>query len=250
MRGAWPPRLHRLSDAVTLCDAVAGAFVERATEAIATRGRFAVALAGGSTPRPVYERLAAAPYRDALDWSCVELFFGDERCVPPDDARSNYRMARETLIDAVAVPPECVHRMRGEDEPHAAARQYVGELHRVFGDGWPPRLDLILLGLGANGHTASLFPGTGVLRERTQAVCAQYVEVQQQWRLTLTLPVLNAARAVWVLAAGKGKAEIVQRVLSGPRQPDVLPIQRVVPPDGEYLWWLDAAAGALVRSES
>lgn len=237
------PRLHCFATTIELYEATAQAFGEAAHAAIATRGRFTVALAGGSTPRALYERLAQPPYRDAVNWRGTEIFFGDERCVPPDHADSNARMARAALLDHIIIPPDHIHRMRGEDEAHRAAHAYVRELRQVFGREHPPCFDLILLGIGANGHTASLFPGTGALRERRRSVCAQYVEVQQQWRLTLTYPTLNAARAVWVLAKGTDKAEAVQHALEGPHEPEVWPIQGVTP-QGSYLWWLDEAAAA------
>jgi len=244
-----PPQLRCLPDPQALYRSVAQAFAACAAAAIAARGHFRVALAGGETPRPLYERLAAPPYAAALGWPRIEVFFGDERCVAPDTARSNYRMARESLFDAVPLPTTNIHRMRGEDLPARAARRYASELRAAFGRDAVPRFDLILLGLGTNGHTASLFPGGACLRERRRLVCAQYVEAEREWRLTLTLPVLNAARAVWALVRGAGKAQIVARVLQGPRQPEVLPMQFVAPREGEYVWWLDAAAAtALGRS--
>lgn len=237
------PALRKFPTTAAFYDAAATAFVDAAVAAVDARGCFSVALAGGGTPRPLYARLAAAPYRDRVDWSRVQVFFGDERCVLPDHPRSNYRMAREALLDAVALPVANIHRPRGEDEPHAAARQYAEELRSVFGDDGLPRFDLILLGIGDNGHTASLFPGTGALRETGKTVCAQYVEVQHEWRLTCTLPLINAARAVWVLVEGAGKADIVRRVLRDRFEPEVLPMQAVAPA-GDYVWWLDAAAAA------
>lgn len=237
------PRLQVHADAATMIQAAARALVAHAQAAIATRGRFSVALAGGGTPKPLYELLATAPLRDALDWSCVEVFFGDERCVPPDASRSNYRMAQETLLSKLPLPASNVHRLRGEDVPALAALAYEHELRGAFRLQWP-RLDLVLLGIGDNGHTASLFPGCACLRERERAVCAQYVESQHEWRLTFTLPLINAAAAVWLLADGAGKAEVLSQVRDGPWQPDVLPMQYVAPTQGDYLWWLDQAAAA------
>lgn len=238
------PILHCYADGVALYRALAEAWVTRAQAAIAARGRFHVALSGGNTPRPLYELLAAAPYRDALDWPHIEIWFGDERCVPPDAPRSNFRMVRETLLQYVPVPAANVHRMRGESPPTEAARDYEREVEASFGPGVPARLDLILLGIGEDGHTASLFPGTDALLERRRQVCAQYVAAQQEWRLTLTFPVLNAAAALWVLAQGADKAAILQRVFDGPSQPEVLPIQSLAPDSSQLEWWLDAAASA------
>jgi 6-phosphogluconolactonase len=231
------------ADAGAMIRAAADAFVAKAQAALAAHGRFSVALAGGGTPKPLYELLATAPYRDRLDWSRIEVFFGDERCVPPDSPRSNYRMAHAALLSKLPLPAANVHRLRGEDEPALAALAYEHALRAVFRRAWP-RFDLVLLGIGDNGHTASLFPGCACLRERERAVCAQYVESQREWRLTLTLPVLDAAAAVWLLADGAGKADVLSRVLDGPWQPDVLPVQYVAPAQGEYVWWLDQAAAA------
>ncbi|MDE2148651.1 MAG: 6-phosphogluconolactonase [Gammaproteobacteria bacterium] len=238
------PTVHRYADAAALYAAAAEAFGAQARSAIGAHGRFSVALAGGGTPRPLYEKLAGAPYRDSLDWSRVDVWFGDERCVPPDSPRSNYRMVSESLLRHVPLPAGNVHRMRGEATPVDAALAYEQELHAVFGDAAIPRLDLILLGVGGDGHTASLFPGTEALHERERLVCAQYVDVQREWRLTLTFPLLNAAASLWVLAHGADKAQILRRVFDGPPPPEALPIQRITPADGRLEWWLDAAAAA------
>ncbi|MEI2688939.1 MAG: 6-phosphogluconolactonase [Anaerolineae bacterium] len=225
---------------------IAGAaefMVQQAAEALAARGRWTVALAGGGTPRPIYAQLAQAGNSDRIDWRGVHVFFGDERCVPPDDSRSNYRMARETLLDHVALPPENVHRMAGEMDPALAALAYEQEIRRLFRSVATPALDLVCLGLGDNGHTASLFPGTASLREQARWVVPQYVEVMQSWRVTMTAPLINAARHVAFFVEGAGKAEMLQRVLHGPYDPDVLPAQMIQPADGQLHWLVDAAAG-------
>lgn len=209
-----------------------------AAEAIAARGSFSIALSGGNTPRPVYQRLASA----AVDWTRVHVFFGDERCVPPQDPRSNYHMAKVALLDHVAIPPENVHRMRGEDPPEKAAEAYAVELRNALGEGG--RLDLVLLGLGHDGHTASLFPGLAAVTETRRAVMEAYVEFVGMWRLTLTPPIINAARLVVFLVSGDDKADVLRRVLQGPRQPVVLPAQAVRPAERPPLWLVDAAAAA------
>ncbi|MFZ2362103.1 MAG: 6-phosphogluconolactonase [Anaerolineae bacterium] len=214
----------------------------RAVEAIAARGRWTVALAGGGTPKPIYQRLAEAGYAQRIDWRRVHVFFGDERCVPPDDSRSNYRMAREALLDFVPLPSENVHRIRGEDDPALAALAYEQEIQRLFRTLAPPAFDLICLGMGDNGHTASLFPGTSSLREQVRWVTPQYVEVMQTWRVTMTAPLINAARHIAFLAEGAGKAGMLNRVLHGPFDPDVLPAQMIQPVDGRLHWLVDAAA--------
>ncbi|MGH8279339.1 MAG: 6-phosphogluconolactonase [Gammaproteobacteria bacterium] len=225
-------------------------FVHVASDAVHAQARFRVALAGGSTPRPLYELLASREFVTRIDWAHTEVFFGDERCVPPDDTRSNFRMAADALLKRVALPAAQLHRMRGEDPPARAALQYREELALAFRTDAAPRFDLILLGLGENGHTASLFPGTGALRERRHTVVAQYVEAQREWRLTFTRPTLNAAAKVWVLACGAAKAEVVERVLAGPFAPEVLPAQYLAPPSGELVWWLDLAAAARLGAQA
>ena len=233
-------------------DFIAGA----AVQAIEARGRFTLALSGGHTPRPVYARLATAPYRDRIDWSKVEVFFGDERCVRPDDPQSNYLMVKTALFDEVPLPEANIHRIRGEEDPEQAAAAYAQELQRTFGGeaaaGGSPMegFDLILLGMGDNGHTASLFPGLAVITETVRWVMAQYVEVAGMWRITLTPVVINAARQVAFLVSGANKAEMLRRVLEGPYQPVVLPSQIVKPTHGELHWLLDEPAAAKLRRES
>ena len=240
-------------DTESLISGAADLITESAIRALAARDRFTLALSGGNTPKPVYARLATAAYRDRFDWQRVVIGFGDERGVPPDDPESNYGMARTTLLDQVPIPAENIYRMRGEEDPEQAAAAYAGELQRLFGGdpeaGEPPRegFDLILLGLGDNGHTASLFPGLAAVTEKKRWVMAQYVEVVGRWRLTLTPVVINAARQVAFLVSGAGKAEVLQQVLEGPYQPVVLPAQIIRPHSGDRRWLLDAAAAARLR---
>jgi 6-phosphogluconolactonase len=234
----------RIVEAAGFYRALAEHFTQVAVESVQARGRFRVALAGGTTPKPLYELLATREFTARVDWARTEVFFGDERCVPPDDARSNFRMASDALLAHVALPAEKLHRMHGEDPPAQAALHYQETLAAAFRTVAAPRFDLILLGLGENGHTASLFPGTAALREIWRSVVPQYVESQSEWRLTLTRPVLNAAAQIWVLACGEAKATIAQRVLEGPFEPQVLPAQYLAPAAGRLVWWLDAAAAA------
>jgi 6-phosphogluconolactonase len=240
------PNLIVYPDQPSFVDGAADLLVDLATKAIAERGRFTIALSGGNTPRPIYARLAAAEYVDRMEWRKVHVFFGDERCVPPDDTRSNYRMAREALLDQVPLPPEQVHRIQGEIDPDQAALRYEQELRDLFRTSMFPAFDLIYLGLGDNGHTASLFPGTAALREQTHWVVPQYVEVMMTWRVTFTVSLINAARHIAFLVAGAGKAEPLWRVLEGPYQPDVLPAQLIEPVSGQVHWLMDAAAAAKV----
>ena len=243
------PELEVLPNAQRLADAAAQRFVVAANAAIHARGEFIVALAGGSTPRLVYERLAAEPLASSLDWSHVHVLWGDERCVPPDQEASNFRMARETLLDHVPVPQANVHRIRGEDDPAEAAAAYEQVLRTLLRTAAGPprtdaasRLDLAFLGLGSDGHTASLFPGGAILHAGTQWVAAEYHPAALMWRVTLTPSVLNTAAQVVFVVSGDTKAAIVRKVLEGPNQPHELPAQLIVPIDGRLYWLLDAAA--------
>ena len=240
------PDLEILADASSLAERAAGLFAQMAGEAARTVRRFAVALAGGSTPRQMYVLLAEPAFSSRVDWSRVHFFWGDERCVPPDHSDSNYRMVQEALLNHVPIPAGNIHRIPGELSPVDAARAYEHELQGFFVDGIP-RFDLILLGLGEDGHTASLFPGSEALREtKRQAVAVSHSTPPPPLvdRVTLTLPVLNAAANVIFLVAGAGKAERLAQVLNGPFQPDNLPAQAVRPVSGYLLWLVDQAAAA------
>jgi 6-phosphogluconolactonase len=219
-------------------------FVALARSAIARSGRFAVALAGGSTPRAAYALLASPEFSERVDWPRVHLFWGDERCVPPDHADSNYRMVEEALLAKIRIPPENIHRMPGEKEPAAAAAAYEAELRKFFAverGGWP-RFDLIFLGLGEDGHTASLFPGVAALDETDRWVAAVYVEKFRSYRLTLTLPAINAAAQVTFLVSGASKAKIVGEILSSDSSSSDYPAAKVSPSDGRLTWMLDRDA--------
>lgn len=230
-----------------LIRAAAHEFTELARAAIAARGRFSVALAGGSTPRGLYALLATPEFATAINWAGVHVFWGDERCVPPDHADSNYRMARETLLDAVPLPPANVHRMQGEREPVQAAADYERELCAFFdsesvGPGCQSRFDLALLGMGADGHTASLFPHSAALKDDGRLVAANYVDSLDAWRITLTVRAINAAAKVMILVAGVDKAERLRSVLDGPHRPYEQPVQFIQPTDGTLRWFVDNAA--------
>ena len=232
--------LRVYEDKAALADAVARDFAERAQAAIRASGRFAVALAGGSTPKVVYETLAR-DYAGSLDWSRVHVLFGDERTVPPDHEDSNYKMAKETLLDHV--PIGSVHRMRGELPPEAAAAEYEQELRVFFGE--PPRFDLVMLGIGGDGHTASLFPETPALEVTDRLAVANPVPRLETTRLTLTAPVINAARAVVFLVAGEDKAEALREILEGDADPRAYPA-KLVGPDGDLAWMVDWEAARLL----
>ena len=226
-----------------LAQAAARDFAAKAEAAIGERGRFTVALAGGSTPKATYEILAR-DYADELDWSKVHIFFGDERTVPPDHEDSNYRMAQRTLLSHV--PVGSVHRMRGELPPAEAAAAYEEELREFFGaSDEPPSLDLILLGIGEDGHTASLFPETSALEIHDRWVVANPVLKLETTRLTLTVPVINSALAVNFLVAGDGKAEVLKAILEGDADPHKYPAKLVQPADGA-VWMVDRVAAQLL----
>lgn len=240
--------LRILPDLEAVSREAAKRFAVAAGRAVGARGRFTVALSGGATPLALFRLLAASPLREILPWDRTQVFFGDERCVPPEDPASNYGVARALLLSRVPIPPGNIHRMRGEEDPARAAAAYEAELRAAFGleGGGVPRLDLILLGLGEDGHTASLFPGSPALRETSRLVAAPFVERLSAYRLTLTLPVLNAAREVLVLVSGSEKAEALRESLEGPGSPEPLPIQQVKPREGSLTYLVDAAAARLL----
>jgi 6-phosphogluconolactonase len=240
-------------DVAALADAAAERFVASARRAIESHARFVVALSGGSTPRHAYERLSRDPFVSQVDWSSVHFLWGDERCVPPDHADSNYRMAREALLDHLPVPDSNVHRIHGEDDPAVAASSYETMLRELLHtrEGPPSlapgrRIDLVLLGLGDNGHTASIFPKSAALEEQTRWVIAEYVASVAMWRITLTAPILNAAAELLFLVSGGEKASVLRRVREGPHRPSELPAQVIAPSHGQLHWLVDAtAAGEL-----
>ena len=228
-----------------LAEAAASEFAAKAAEAVEERGRFAVVLAGGSTPKAAYE-LLARDFTESIDWDRVDIFFGDERSVTPEHEDSNYRMAREALLDHV--PVGSVHRMQGELPPAEAAASYEDELRRFFGEELP-RLDLVLLGIGEDGHTASLFPETSALEVSDRLAVANPVLKLDTTRITLTVPVLNAARTVNFLVAGEGKAEALKEILEGDADPRRYPAKLVRPPGGPA-WMVDRNAARLLGKAS
>ncbi len=235
------PEAALFPDAESLALGAAERAGEAARAAVGARGRFTLALSGGRTPQRLYELLAEGR-GGPLDWSKVHVFWGDERCVSPDDPDSNYGMARWTLLDHVPVPPEHVHRMRAEDTPDRAAASYEADLRAFFGG--PSAFDLVLLGLGPDGHTASLFPGSEALNEPFRWVLSSRAPegVEPAQRLTLTLPALNAARQVMFLVTGAAKAAVVTDILRDPDSAAARYPAARVRPTGRLLWLLDEAA--------
>jgi 6-phosphogluconolactonase len=239
-------------DALAVTRAAALEFGRRAAERTEETGTFTVALSGGSTPRGLYALLAEQP-PSPIPWANVHLFWGDERDVPPDHADSNFAMVQGTLLSKVGVPADHVHRIQPETGgAERAAAEYEEELRRFFrlAPGQWPRFDLVLLGMGSDGHTASLFPASPALEERERLVVSAYVEKLGARRVTLTLPVLNAAACVLFLLHGADKAEALLAVLEGDESPAPLPSRRVRPEAGELIWLVDRAAARLLARTS
>ena len=235
--------LTTFADPQALTDAAARYWCDAAARAIAARGVFHVALSGGSTPRALYQRLARPDYVEKVDWQAVHIYFGDERAVAPDHSDSNFRMAHEALLSRVPILPAHIHRMPAEQQPIVdAATAYESVLRRQLPqtERGIPQFDLVLLGLGTDGHTASLFPGTPVLYERERLVAEVYVEKLDSWRMSLTLPVIDAARQILVLVAGATKAAIIGELFASDMD-RTYPIQ-LIEPLGDMHWYLDAAA--------
>ncbi len=226
-------------------------FAGLAEQFVAEQGKFTVALSGGSTPKAMLSVLAGKPFADSLPWHSIYFFWGDERSVPPDHADSNFRMAAEALLGKVGVPQQNIFRIPAEDEDHqSAANRYSATIQQFFNTD-QPQFDLVFLGMGADGHTASLFPGTAALGVTDQIAVANFVEKLNAWRITLTAQTINQARNVIFLIAGEDKAAALREVLEGERQPDKFPSQLIHPTTGALLWMLDeSAAGLLTNTDS
>jgi 6-phosphogluconolactonase len=242
-----PPSVFVFDTPEQVALAAAERFVEYDRAFHGELDRFSVALAGGNTPRRVYELLATERFKRRVEWAQVHLFFGDERCVPPDHPDSNYLMAYETLISKVPIPAKNVHRIIGEGNPNESARLYENQLKTFFaGTPWP-RFDLVLLGMGADGHTASLFPGSDALKEKSKWVVTTKMEKLKQTRITLTIPVFNHAARVMFLVTGKEKAARLVEVLEKRSGRDPLPAQQIKPINGSLEWFIDKAAAAKLK---
>jgi 6-phosphogluconolactonase len=220
--------------------------VRLVNSAIETRGICRIALSGGETPRRLYGRLAKAPFAAALDWNKVHVFFGDERAVPPSDPQSNFGMVDHELLSHIDIPGMNIHRIHGELSPEEAARRYQMELEDEF-EHQEVRFDLVLLGLGEDGHTASLFPKTRSVLEELSLVCSVYVPLFESWRITLTFRAINDARRVLFLVAGGKKAAVLDRVLSAPEPIMDLPATMVLPKEGTLMWMIDGEAAMKVK---
>jgi 6-phosphogluconolactonase len=234
-------------DLEELSRAAAQEFLELAARKVAAGGVFTAALSGGSTPQRFYQLLATPEFSLPVRWPHIHLFQVDERCVPPDSPQSNYKMIREAVLDHIPLPASNFHRMPAEQpNPESASSQYATDLRQTVQDsqaGWP-RLDLVYLGMGEDGHTASLFPGTSALKEITRAVCPNWVEKLSMWRITLTRPVLNAAARVIFMVSGGEKAGMLRQVFEDVQVPPRFPAQLVQPGNGELAWYVDKAAAS------
>ncbi|MBX3060611.1 MAG: 6-phosphogluconolactonase [Anaerolineae bacterium] len=229
-----------------LYQTAAGLFVQAANEAMMRHGRFTIALSGGGTPQPLYRLLSQPPFRDQIPWDKTHVFWGDERLVPPDHAESSYGLTARLLLDHVPIPPIQVHRALGEVDAVTAVADYTTQLAQL-GSPWP-RFDLILLGMGHDGHTASLFPGPIPPQEVTDpvmAVTANY-DGRPARRITFTPRLINQAHQIVFLATGANKAQALHAVLSGAPNPEKWPAQRIAPRDGRVTWLVDAAAAQLL----
>lgn len=241
--------LHIFKDPQELSKAAAEMFVKTAREAVQERGKFTVALTGGSSPAHMYQLLAQKPYNELVPWDQTYVFWGDERWIPLSDNRSNARMAFETFLHKAPIPPEQTFQMWGEQEPEAYAAHYEKLIRKHVGQE-NPRFDLILLGMGEDGHTASLFPGTEVLKEKEKLVEAYYLESQDMYRITLTAPCINQARKIAFLTFGEKKADALYEVLEGDRNPEKYPSQLIQPQQGETIWFVDEAAAQRLSDKS
>jgi 6-phosphogluconolactonase len=234
-------RVEVWRDLAELSERAAELFIAAAYDGITSEGIFNVALSGGSTPKATYTRLAQRGESESTAWLRTHVYWSDERCVPPTDEQSNYRMAKESLLDHVPVAPQRIHRMHGEDEPHAAAQSYAALLAENLA-AHDYRFGLILLGLGDDGHTASLFPHTPALDETERLVAANFVNKLQVSRLTLTLPLINRASNIIFLVSGAAKADALQLILEGDVDGRALPASLVQPVNGKLVWLVDEAA--------
>jgi 6-phosphogluconolactonase len=240
---------YQVSPASTVvAQSAAKLFAATAAAAVQARGRARIAISGGTTPRAMFQLLAdpAQPFRNEVPWDKLDLFWVDERCVPPDHADSNYHMTNETLLSKVPLAPERIHRMEGELDPEVAAARYESAIRNAFKleGAQTPTFDLIFLGMGDDGHTASLFPHTEAIDNLSNIVVANHVPQKDTWRITLTWPVINQGREVVFVIAGQDKAEVLHQVLLGPYDPETLPSQLIRPASGKLTLLLDSAAAS------
>ncbi|MDQ3392586.1 MAG: 6-phosphogluconolactonase [Bacteroidota bacterium] len=228
-------------DAESLSQAAATHFIACAKEAVDRSGRFSAVLTGGSSPKRLYELLASDFYQDQVPWKDTHIFFGDERWVLHNDARNNARMAHELLLNHVPIPHNQIVRMSGELAPEVSANQYESILQEFF-KGRKPEFDLVLLGMGDDGHTLSLFPGTDVLQEKNKWVSSFFLKEQSMYRITLTLPIVNEAKNILFLVMGSNKAQVLKKVIEAGNNPP-FPAEYIKPNHGKLIWFVDIEAG-------
>ena len=238
----------RFPDKEQLIQEVVTLFIKLAQESIEKRGAFSAALSGGSTPEPLYQALGKPQYSEQLEWDHIHLFFGDERPVPPGHPDSNFRMVKESLLDQIKIPDNNIHRVPAEMDVRVAAFAYEEDLRSFFKGEWP-RFDLVLLGMGTDGHTASLFPHTAGLNEEHRWFIANLVPEKETWRLTLTKNAINNARNIVVLVSGEDKSRMLANVIEGLRRPEEMPIQLIEPIKGEMIWLIDQDAARFLPEE-
>ena len=246
-------KIQIVADAEAMSKAAAETIVEHIRETLQTRNVYSIALSGGSTPRRLYALLAGdAVFRDQIPWERVHFFWGDERHVPPDHPDSNYRMANATLLSKVSIPSTNIHRIRAEEpDAHQAAANYEQEIRRFFkiDAGQVPRFNFVLLGMGADGHTASLFPGTAALEVTRQLVVANWLEKFQSYRITMTVPVFNNADRIVFLISGQEKADTLESVMAGRQESVSYPVQRIHPEHGQCIWLVDTSAASELNQQ-
>ncbi len=243
-------KIEVLPDLEALSIRAASIFVSASRNSIATKRRFAVAISGGSTPRRLYALLGSDAYRREVDWQGVHFFWADERCVPKDDEASNFRMAFDALLSKIGLPQKNIHRIKGEEAPEKAARDYEEEIRSFFGGSERPGFDLIILGMGEDGHTASLFPGSKSLEEAVRLAIPVYLEESRKNRITLTLPVLNNADEILFLVAGPSKAVVLPEVLGGGEKKKGFPAGMIRPARGNMTWLIDQEAAGKLNTPS
>jgi 6-phosphogluconolactonase len=244
--GTWKPQVRVFPDMEAMSVGAAERFNTLAKETIVSRGRFIAALSGGSTPRRFYSLLGSPLYRDKIDWNKVHLFWADERCVPRGHSESNFKLVADTLLAQVALPAKNIHRIKGENKPELAAEEYEQNIRSFFGSQTTPEFDILFLGAGEDGHTASLFPGTVTLREMIRLAMPVYLDPPNLHRVTLTLPLLNQARRVLFLVSGQAKARMVYEIVEN-GNPHGYPAGLVHPAHGSIAWFVDKDAAGLLR---
>jgi 6-phosphogluconolactonase len=243
------PRIQVLPDLEAMSHKAAEMFVRLSTTCVASRGKFSAAISGGSTPRKLYSLLGSAEYSPQVDWQRVHFFWVDERCVPKEHEESNFMTAFDRLLSKISIPGENVHRIKGEEDPDKAARNYEEEVRRFFGMSGLPMFDLVILGMGEDGHTASLFPGSNLLNERIRLAAPVYLEKPNWNRITLTLPVLNNATQILFLVAGHSKADVVYEVLGNGRKKERYPAGLIRPVHGSLTWLIDQEAARRLKGK-